>query len=147
MLALLKKDFRLQLDGIKGKQFLFMMLFSFVFPIIVDIDFLTYFIFFMYFLNVPYINEIENRSKAYISILSAPCTRTEFVLSKYITAAISIALYSAIGSILQIILHLIIPSKIASFDVKSLIYGIAIIITCAAIYHLLYFTLGINMLP
>lgn len=88
--------------------------------------------------------EMESRDKAYYSILSSPCTRTDYVLGKFLSNIIWILLIAFIGGFLHLGIQWVIPGKVSEFTFGMAKLIVGYIFVCVSIYLVLYFTLGVK---
>lgn len=88
--------------------------------------------------------EIESRDKAYYSILSAPCTRTDYVYGKFISNILWLLILTVGGWLLNMLIGLVLPGRIAPLTLGMAKIVVGYILIFISIYHVLYFTLGVK---
>lgn len=90
------------------------------------------------------ITEIESRDKAYYSILSAPCTRTDYVYGKFLTNILWLLTLAVGGWLLNMLIVLVLPGRITPFTIGMAKLVVGYILLFISIYLVLYFTLGVK---
>lgn len=88
--------------------------------------------------------EIESRDKAYISILSAPCKRSEYVIGRYISLLIWGLIVVASGLGINFILNIISPDKISMPSLSTIKITSTYMILSICIYYLIYFAFSLK---
>lgn len=88
--------------------------------------------------------EIESRDKAYISILSAPCKRSEYVIGRYISLLIWGIVVVASGLGINFILNIISPDKISMPSLSIIKITSTYMILSICIYYLIYFAFSLK---
>lgn len=88
--------------------------------------------------------EIESRDKAYISILSAPCKRSEYVIGRYISLLIWGLVVVASGLGINFILNIISPDKISMPSLSIIKITTTYMILSICIYYLIYFAFSLK---
>lgn len=90
------------------------------------------------------ITEIESRDKAYYSILSAPCTRTDYVYGKFVSNILWLLTLAVGGWLLNMLIGLVLPGRITPLTLGMAKIVVGYILIFISIYHVLYFTLGVK---
>ncbi len=90
------------------------------------------------------ITEIESRDKAYYSILSAPCTRTDYVYGKFVSNILWLLTLAIGGWLLNMLIVLVLPGRITPLTLGMAKIVVGYILIFISIYHVLYFTLGVK---
>lgn len=88
--------------------------------------------------------EIESRDKAYISILSAPCKRSEYVIGRYISLLIWGLVVVSSGLGINFILNIISPDKISMPSLSIIKITTTYMILSICIYYLIYFAFSLK---
>lgn len=88
--------------------------------------------------------EIESRDKAYISILSAPYKRSEYVIGRYISLLIWGLIVVASGLGINFILNIISPDKISMPSLSTIKITSTYMILSICIYYLIYFAFSLK---
>ncbi|MEG1256181.1 ABC-2 transporter permease [Clostridium sp.] len=107
------------------------------------IDMFKYYMVFFGILGVGY-TELESRDKVYISLLSSPCTRKDYVIAKFLSFTIWIIFLFVSGVLLNTLVHWVVPSICEPIDISSAKMMVTYVTLLLAIYYLVYFTLGIK---
>lgn len=90
------------------------------------------------------LTEIESRDRAYYAILSAPCTRTDYVLGKFISNIIWLVMLAVGGWLLNMVIEMVLPGRISPFTIGIAKIVVGYILIFISIYLVLYFTLGVK---
>lgn len=90
------------------------------------------------------ITEIESRDKAYYSILSAPCTRTDYVYGKFVSNISWLLILAVGGWLLNMVIEMVLPGRITPLTLGMAKIVVGYILIFISIYHVLYFTLGVK---
>ncbi|MEG2917413.1 MAG: ABC-2 transporter permease [Clostridium sp.] len=103
----------------------------------------TYYMIFFGVLTLGY-TEIEVRDRVYISLLSSPCTRKDYVVAKFLGGTIWIIFLFASGVLLNILAHRLIPTMCGHINMVGAKMISIYMVLLIELYYLLYFTLGIK---
>ncbi len=88
--------------------------------------------------------EMESRDKVYISILSAPCTRKEYVTGKFISSTIWILATATISVLVCKALYMINSNYFIDVNIVAVKFSVIYMIFMVVIYYLLYFSIGVK---
>ena len=90
------------------------------------------------------VTEIESRDKAYYSILSTPCTRTDYVYGKFVSNILWLLTLAVGGWLLNMVIEMVLPGRITPMTLGMAKIVVGYILIFISIYHVLYFTLGVK---
>lgn len=86
--------------------------------------------------------EMENRDKAYISVLSAPCKRSEYVWGKYLAMILWMIIIVVSGTLLNYGLRIILPEKVTALDTLTIKLIPMYMCLFISIYYMVIFVFG-----
>lgn len=143
MWKMINRELRFLLKNYKGIGGLIIILCAIITPVI---NGGSVFAFFVLFGGVAGIasTELESRDKAFYSILSAPCTRNDYVWGKFLVNTLWMLILAVCGAILNMGLASILPEKINPLTIGMAKVVIGYILIFISVYHVLYFTLGVK---
>lgn len=86
--------------------------------------------------------EMENRDKVYISVLSAPCKRSEYVIGKFLAAIIWMIIIVISGVLINYGLCALIPQEVSAIDALSIKLIPMYMCLFISIYYMVIFVFG-----
>lgn len=86
--------------------------------------------------------EMENRDKVYVSVLSAPCKRSEYVLGKFLAAIIWMIIIVATGVLINYGLCALLPQRVSPIDAISIKLIPMYMSLFISIYYMVIFVFG-----
>ncbi|MEG0671410.1 ABC-2 transporter permease [Clostridium sp.] len=103
----------------------------------------TYYMIFFGILTLGY-TEVEVRDRVYISLLSSPCTRKDYVVAKFLGGIIWIIFLFVSGVLLNMLANKLIPMMCGPINMAGAKMISIYMLLLVELYYLLYFTLGIK---
>lgn len=88
--------------------------------------------------------EMESRDKVYISLLSSPCKRSDYVFGKFISNIIWVGIITIVGVILNMMFSVMAPAKCLPISAGEIKIVVSYMLIFTGIYYLLYFSFGLK---
>lgn len=88
--------------------------------------------------------EMESRDRVYISLLSGPCKRSDYVFGKFIANLIWVGIITGIGLVLNAIFHIITPEMCDVVKIANVKLVVSYMLILTGIYYFFYFVLGMK---
>ncbi len=144
MWRMIERELKTNLSLYTNLRGLSMILVAVVYPMLVtEITLFSYFILIGGLTSVAF-TEMESRDRVYISILSGPCKRSDYVFGKFIANLIWVGIITVVGLVLNAILNGIAPAKCLAIDSGTAKLIVSYMLIFIGVYYLLYFSLGIK---
>lgn len=130
----------------KNFRGLVIVLCAIVYPFLIGSDNMSVFNYFIMLggLTSVAFTEGESRDKVYMSILSSPCKRSDYVFGKFLGNLIWVGILTIVGLILNSILNIMMPGKYLLVTLGQVKLVVSYMLIFTGIYYLLYFALGLK---
>lgn len=146
MWKMIGRELNTNLSVYKNSRGLIIMMMAIMYPLVAssgDMSMFNYFIMLGGLTSVAF-TEGELRDKVYMSILSAPCKRSDYVFGKFLGNLIWVGILTALGLVLNWIFNMLIPDRCLPANLVQVKLVVTYILIFTGIYYLLYFAAGLK---
>ena len=146
MWKMINRELSTNISIYKNFRGLVIVLCAIIYPFLIGSDNMSAFNYFIMLggLTSVAFTEGESRDKVYISILSSPCKRSDYVFGKFLGNLIWIGILTVIGLILNGILNVMMPERCLPATLGQVKLVVSYMLIFTGIYYLLYFALGLK---
>lgn len=146
MWKMVNREISTNLSLYKNFRGLVIILCAVIYPLLIGSSSMSMFNYFLMLGGIMSIafTEGESRDKVYMSILSSPCKRSDYVFGKFLGNLVWIGILTVLGLLLNSILHWLIPERCLPVSLGQVKLVISYMLIFTGIYYLLYFAAGLK---